>query len=368
MVCAHSGSCEEQYGQYEARHRQSVHRQIYASSAGNAGEKSGRCIIRIAMNKRTQRVLAGALIAVGSTVVTLLLSDIRLFKILNAKAFDSHFLVRGQQPTHDIVLVTADQKALDTFKDVQLFWHPHYADAIRAVGKGGAKVLGLDLAFGVPVSKWEPEHDRILAEAVTSAPMPVVVGYVAALNTNQSTDRRAREHAGVGARGLTGFSNLTTDAEDDFIRRQELRLEAGGRNLLGDARHREVPGPHPADGPVDCQSVRSSSTIAAVRDVSTPFDGGRRGEHSDERLRKWFQDKIVLLGTDFPGDSDRRNTPFFTLSQRRSMADGWGRDPCQHDPHTARPELPVAGSAVGPRGALLFATSGGGGRCGGSVR
>jgi adenylate cyclase len=32
-----------------------------------------------------------------------------------------------------------------------------------------------------------------------------------------------------------------------------------------------------------------------------------------EQLKRWFQGKIVLLGTDYPGDSDRRNTPFFTL-------------------------------------------------------
>jgi adenylate cyclase len=262
------------------------------------------------MNKRTQRVLAGALIAVGSTVVTLLLSDVRLFKILNAKAFDSHFLIRGQQPTSDIVLVTADQKALDTFKDVQLFWHPHYADVIRAVGKGGAKVLGLDLAFGVPVRQWEPDHDRLLAEAVTSAPMPVVVGYVAALNTNQATDP-VPVNMLASALGLAGFSNLTTDAEDDFIRRQEL-FEAGDEMSWAMRVTEKYLGQIPKDIPVD-----------EDRSIYINYRGGPGTfpRHSmadvvgapESQLKQWFAGKIVLLGTDFPGDADRRNTPFFTL-------------------------------------------------------
>jgi class 3 adenylate cyclase/CHASE2 domain-containing sensor protein len=262
------------------------------------------------MNKRTQRVLAGALIAAASTVVTLLLSDVRLFKILNVKAFDSHFLVRGQQPTHDIVLVTADQKALDTFEEVQLFWHPHYAEVIRAVGQGGAKVLGLDLAFGVPVSKWEPDHDRILAEAVTSAPMPVVVGYVAALNTNQATNPVPLNML-ASALGLTGFSNLTTDAEDDFIRRQEL-FEAGEEISWAMRVTEKYLGRMPENIPVDANRslyINYRGGPGTFPHVSMADVVGA----SEPQLKQWFQGKIVLLGTDFPGDADRRNTPFFTL-------------------------------------------------------
>ena len=45
----------------------------------------------------------------------------------------------------------ADQKALETFTDLRLFWHLHYAKAIHAASDAGARVIGLDLAFGVPV-------------------------------------------------------------------------------------------------------------------------------------------------------------------------------------------------------------------------
>ena len=287
---------------------------------------TSRCIMRITMNKRTQRVLICALIAVGATVVTLLLSDVRFFKILNAKAFDSHFIVRGQQPTKDIVLVTADQKALDTFPEVQLFWHRHYADVIRAVGQGGAKVMGLDLAFGVPVRKWEPDYDQLLAEAVTSAPMPVVVGYVAALNTNQTTDP-VPVNMLAAALGLSGFSNLTTDAEDDFIRRQELiEAPAGNEPTATSWALRVVEKCLGEDGQFENGVLKLAGEavpLDAERSIYINYAGGPRTfprvsmadvvGASKEQLQQWFQGKIVLLGADYPGDSDRRNTPFFTL-------------------------------------------------------
>ena len=121
------------------------------------------------MNKRGQRAWICVLIVVISTASAQLLCNTRLIRLLHAKIYDAHFLVRGPEPTESIVLVTADQKTLDSIPEVQLFWHPYYARVIRAAGQGGAKVMGLDLAFGVPVDKWEPTHDQQLAEAVISA-------------------------------------------------------------------------------------------------------------------------------------------------------------------------------------------------------
>ena len=36
----------------------------------------------------------------------------------------------------------ADQKTMDTFPELRVFWHKHYANAIRAAGQAGAKVIG----------------------------------------------------------------------------------------------------------------------------------------------------------------------------------------------------------------------------------
>ena len=161
-----------------------------------------------------------AAIVIVCAIAARLLSNVPFFHILNLKALDAQFVLRGKTPTSNIVLVVADQKALDTFHELRMFWHPYYAQAIKAAGEAGAKVIGLDLAFGVPVDKWEPDYDRMLAEAVSTSPVPVVCGYVASLNTNQET-LPVPINMIAAALGLSAFANLTADA-DDFVRKQEL--------------------------------------------------------------------------------------------------------------------------------------------------
>src|SRR5579862_8162528 len=177
-----------------------------------------RC--KVSMKRRWRHFAICALIAAGSVASARLLSSFRFFKLLNLKAFDTQFVLRGREPVSGIMLVVADQKAIDTFPDLQIFWHPYYAEAIRAAGEAGAKVIGLDLAFGVPVEKWEPDYDRLLSEAVSTSPVPVICGYVSSLNTNQTT-LPVQINMIAAALGLSAFANLTVDP-DEFFRRQEL--------------------------------------------------------------------------------------------------------------------------------------------------
>src|SRR5947209_20220491 len=132
------------------------------------------------MPKKWKRILICAAIAIGSAISARLLAEVTFFKLLHLKASDIHFLVRGAVPARNIVLVVIDDKSLDTFHDPQLFWHTYYAEVIRAAADAGAKVLALDVAFGIPVTKWEPSHDQLLGEAVatSTAKMPVICAYV----------------------------------------------------------------------------------------------------------------------------------------------------------------------------------------------
>ncbi len=282
------------------------------------------------MKRRWRHWAICALIAVGSAAGARLLSNLRFFQLLNLKALDLHFILRGGQPTSDIILMTADQKALDTFPEVQMFWHPYYAQAIRAAGEGGAKVIGLDLAFGVPVEKWEPDYDRMLSEAVSTSPVPVVCGYVASLNTNQR-NLPVQINMIAAALGLSGFANLTTDP-DEFVRRQEL-IEApqanGGADQLArslafrvtekylgaDAEFRngrltlagnEIPVAPDRSIYINYAGPADTFPRVSMADVIDAARAGRR-----DQLRDWFNGKIVLLGTD--SVDDRYATPFFTL-------------------------------------------------------
>jgi adenylate cyclase len=288
--------------------------------------------MQITMGKRWQRWAICAAIATGSAAGARLLSNLRFFNLLNLKSLDTHFVLRGGLGSSNIVLVTADQKALDTFPELRIFWHPYYAAAIRAAGEGGARLIGLDVAFGVPVAKWEPDYDRLLGEAVIASPVPVVCGFVESFNGNQEA-QSVPVNLLSAAMGLSGFSNLYADP-DDFVRRQEL-IEAPSQNPLdppparsfalriaekylgSEAEFRNgklmLAGqaiPISADRSILIRDAAPPETVPSVSlvDVVAAERGGEIAQ-----LRDRFKGKIVLIGSDFTGDSDRGATPFYTL-------------------------------------------------------
>lgn len=273
-----------------------------------------------------------AVLAAGSALAASLLSDVRFFQILNLKAYDAHFVVRyglGARPAIDnIVLLLADQKTRDsdTFREPLIFWHKHYAMAIQAAGAGGAKVIGLDHAFGVPVEKYEPDYDRLMSEAVSTSPVPVVCGYATELNTNPEAQGIPINMLSA-ALGLAGYANLTSDS-DDFVRRQEL-VEAPpgtGHSLALRIAEKYVGSdtewqkrklvfqghtiPIAADRSIAINYAGPPGTFPSVSLVD--FEKAYKDGNIDQ-LRKWVNGKIVLIGTDEL--SDRRDSPFFTLFQ-----------------------------------------------------
>jgi adenylate cyclase len=286
------------------------------------------------MKKKWRHWAFCAVLAVGSALGASLLSRVSFFQILNLKAYDAHFVARdffSRPPAiPNIVLVLADQKTLDTFPELRLFWHKHYANVIRAAGQAGAKVIGLDLAFGIPVDKYEPDFDRLLGEAVSTSPVPVVCAYATEINTNPEAQRIPINMLSA-ALGLAGFANLTADS-DDFVRRQELieppplgpndppaahslALRVAEKFAGSDAewqngklifqRHAI---PIAADRSI---AINYAGPAGAFPSVSlSDFENAAKTGNMDQ-LRKWVNGKIVLVGSDELGD--RRDTPFVTL-------------------------------------------------------
>ena len=276
-----------------------------------------------------------AILAAGSALAAWSLSEnTRFFQILDLKAYDAHFALRSvfNRPAtvSNIVLLVDDQKALDTFPELHVFWHKHYADAIRAAGAAGAKVIGLDLAFGVPVDKWEPDYDRLLGEAVSTSPAPVVTSYVSELNSNRSSQALPINILSA-ALGLGAFANLTADA-DDFVRRQEL-IEASAKSGDTPPAHSFALRVAEKYLGADAQFQNGKLSLAgnnipidAYRTIAINYAGppgtfphvsladfdaaAMRGDLA--KLKTWVEGKIVLMGIDFT-DEDRRDTPFYTL-------------------------------------------------------
>src|SRR5580704_11691239 len=179
------------------------------------------------MKRKLRHFVICGLFVIAAAAAPTLLSGIRFFQILNLKALDTHFVVRGRIPTSDIFLVLADQKALDAYSELRIFWHKYYAEAIRVAAEGGAKAIALDATFAIPIDKWEPGLDQKIAETVASSPVPVVCAYVERLNSNREAQQVPLNLLAAGL-GLAAFANLTTDV-DDFIRRQEL-IESASSN------------------------------------------------------------------------------------------------------------------------------------------
>jgi adenylate cyclase len=290
--------------------------------------------MQVTMKKKWRHWALCAVLAAGSALAASLASDIRFFQILNLKAYDAHFVVRdwlSRSPViSNIVLLLVDQKTLDTFPELRDFWHQHYANVIRAAGQAGAKVIGLDLAFGAPVEKYEPDFDRLLGEAVSTSPVPVVCAYATELNTNPEAQRIPINMLSA-ALGLSGFANVTSDS-DDFVRRQEL-IEAPSAN------ENDPPPAHSLALRIAEKAAGSDAVLekgklvfegrvvpmAADRTIAinyagppgtfpsvslADFEGAAKAGKTDQ-LRKWVGGKIVLVGSDEL--QDRRATPFFTL-------------------------------------------------------
>lgn len=281
------------------------------------------------MKQKWRRWAICTAIAIACAISTWLLSGIPFFQILNLKSLDAQFVLRGRMPTSNIILVVADKKAFDAFPEPQIFWHPHYAEAIQAASEGRAKVIGLDLAFGIPVEKWEPDFDRQLAGAFSTAVMasgtPVVCGYVSVMNSSQASIMRIPINMMAAAMGLSAFVNMTIDP-DDFVRRQELIsadvppntslalrvaekfigqdavLKNGRLTLAG----QEIP--ISPDRSIFINYAGPAGTFPQIS-LADFLDSFHKGEK--DRLRAWVKDKIVLVGTD-SSIADRFDTPFFT--------------------------------------------------------
>lgn len=275
------------------------------------------------MKRRWRHYAICALIAVAGASAARALSGLRFFQILNLKAVDSQFVLRGAEPVAGFMLVLIDPKALATFPELRIFWHPYYAQTIRAAGAAGAKLIVLDLAFGIPVAKWEPDDDRILAEAVSASPIPVICAYAPTINIDQHQEPVPINML-AAALGLAGYANITSDP-DDFIRRQELIEESGNARSLALRAAEKLEGADAEFRNGRLTLAGKTVPIAPDRSILINYAGppdtfprvsladvvaAARAGNKDQ-LRRWFAGNIVMLGSDTP--DERYPTPFYTM-------------------------------------------------------
>lgn len=282
------------------------------------------------LSRPLKRALSLAAITAVSAALTVSLDNVRFIQLLHLKARDFHFVIRGPLPVDNIMLITVDKKALYTFKELLAFWHPYYSEAIEAAAAGGAKALGLDVAFAIPVNDYVKDADNRIVEAVlsTMATMPAIISVVPEMMGQQQKFVVPVNLTAISM-GQAAYANLTVDA-DDFVRTQELLAGAespevaGLRSLatrvaekfIGEEmqvkdgqvtwRGRTIPTVaertiliNYAGGPDHFPRVSIADVIAAARAKQT------------DKLKGWFAGKAVLLGPDYM--DDRHATPFYTM-------------------------------------------------------
>ena len=277
--------------------------------------------------------LAAALAVVVSAWLAWFLSQRSPLQLLELKTYDLRFVLRGNQPPPaGIILALIDTETEAAFPEPHIFWHPHYAEMLRAAARGGALAIGLDVSFAIPVEQWEPDFDRQMAAAFAevSATTPVVLAY----DTQQQDSQFLPLYMLASAMNSMGYANLTLDA-DGFVRRQELlsRDEMAYESFAARLAAAKLNASWSQANGQDAPAEDSPRRTLMLADRAVPLDAsgfmlihywGAAGtfpsvsmaevlraqqENDTAALERWFLGQIVLLGTLNP--TDQHSTPFF---------------------------------------------------------
>lgn len=274
---------------------------------------------------RRRRAFSTAALAVAvSWALALALSFTPPLQTLELKTYDLRFLLAPRRaPPADIALVLIDPATEARLTDPRIFWQPHFARLLRALQSAGARAIGLDVYFAIPVERWLPDADRELAAAFAevSATAPVILSF----------DNLQGEAPGVplymvaSAMGATGYASLTLDP-DGFVRRQELlssgpapvpsfaaRLAEAARSGVAPAVRKgnvlELAG---ARIPLDSSGymlIRYAGPARSIPSVSMIDVLDRAARADTAQLRQWFEGKVVCVGSQDLNDTHQ--TPFY---------------------------------------------------------
>jgi len=157
-------------------------------------------------------------LAITAIIIAAYLFGFTYSEIMELKARDLRFTVRGKiRPGPEVVLAVIDEKSLDEIG--RWPWpRARIAEVIRILDEDGAKVVGFDVGFVEPdqnsslkliqrleermsqervsnpaVNKLlekeysEADNDKILADTIKNARMPVVLGYFLRIERDQTT-------------------------------------------------------------------------------------------------------------------------------------------------------------------------------------
>jgi adenylate cyclase len=262
------------------------------------------------MQARQRQWVAVGAAAAAACLLTMLLSRSKPLEFLELKVYDLMVLATPARTPPQVVLLTIDQPSIETYPEPLLFWHRHYSQALRAAARAGAKTIGVDVAFPIPVARWEPGSDEELARTFLEIhpKTPIVCG-VAGPYYGRQQDWAVPWNLACSSAGSAAYVNLYSDI-DGFIRRVELAAPGGEAKSFALAVAERFSGRAPA-APSRVVRIRHAGPAGTVARVSLAHFLDADQRQDEGQLRRWVDGKAVLLGSDLP--TDRHATPYYAF-------------------------------------------------------
>ena len=283
-------------------------------------------------------VLATALVvAYASGLVAYLLAFLGPVHQAEQQALDWRFLYRGPvgEKSQEVVLVTIDEEANLPY------WSPiprdHLAAVIRSLSQGGARLIGVDFFLGKPT--FDAVADSLLIEAIREAGNVVLVSY---LDRDDADDLRENTPSAdfLGPALDHGYATFFTDTGVESVREGTSAVGIGGKHALSltgclyahsrgmdtgairdldwSRRDRSLPG----SGDDYRRTLDyTGPPFQVYRGLDHEMLGGIAAYQSHQVARfpapiarRFFEGKIVLVGSGLSDAPDRYRTPFFSKS------------------------------------------------------
>jgi adenylate cyclase len=265
------------------------------------------------------RLLAKILILLGiglaATGAAEVCQDTRLGRWIELRSYDLRFGFRDSRPEQpEVVLLVIDEESFARIDEPLILWQRHLARVVEGLARADAGCVGIDLLLP-DVGRFDPDGHQSMAQALLIAgaeDVPVVLAYrIRKESVEQPAPLLAMT---VGPEGF-GYVNLTTDTDDDFVRRQEL-VGYDDEGLPYPAFAYAVAGAY-RRGRAEEPPLLPGGESTLLIDFQpggfprVPFwralDAAQSGD--DDFLRESFAGRVVLIGVE--GEEDLHPTPLY---------------------------------------------------------
>jgi CRP/FNR family transcriptional regulator, cyclic AMP receptor protein len=289
---------------------------------------------RLALHSKLTSLASALVIAYAASLITYLLSLLGPMHNAEQGTLDWRFLFRGPvgEKPWEIALVTVDEEA-------ELpYWAPvpraHLAEVVRALSRSGAQLIGLD--FHLDKHSFDARGDSLLRAAIQQAGNVVLASYLDADEQGEMVEIPPLPFFADVALDY-GYATFFTDNSQESVREGKVASGVEGRHALSlggclyahisgmstgeirqlpwSKRHQELPGwEHDYRQVIDY----NGPPFQFYRRLDGEMLGGIAAFHSHQVVglpvelgRRFFADRIVLLGSGLKDAPDLYRTPFF---------------------------------------------------------